>query len=57
MLRVSRAVLPGMVARGRGALINMSSFSAFCGPLLSVYSASKAFVVQWSADLELEYSR
>ena len=37
-------------------MINMSSFSAFSGPLLSVYAASKAFVIQWSADMELEYS-
>ena len=34
----------------------MSSFSAFSGPLLSVYAASKAFVIQWSADMEMEYS-
>ena len=56
MLNVTRAVLPAMVARGKGAVINMSSFSAFSGPLLSVYAASKAFVIQWSADMELEYS-
>jgi len=37
MLNVTRAVLPAMVARGKGAVINMSSFSAFSGPLLSVY--------------------
>jgi len=55
MLSVSRAVMPGMVARGRGAVINMSSFSAHCGPLLAVYSASKAFVIQFTSDLEMEY--
>ena len=52
---VTRAVLPGMVARGKGAIINMSSFLAHSGPLLSVYAASKAFVMQWSKDLQLEY--
>ena len=56
MLKVTRAVLPAMVARRRGAVINLSSFSAFGAPLLSVYSACKAFVLQWSTDLELEYS-
>ena len=56
MLKVTRAVLPGMVSRRKGAVINMSSFSAFGGPLLSVYAASKAFVMQWSADMEMEYS-
>jgi len=56
MLNVTRAVLPGMVSRGKGAVINMSSFSAFSGPLLSVYAASKAFVIQWSTDMEIEYS-
>jgi len=55
MLSVTRAVLPSMVSRGKGAVINMSSFSAHCGPLLSVYSGSKAFVIQFSSDLEMEY--
>jgi len=55
MLNVTRAVLPSMVSRGKGAVINMSSFSAHCGPLLSVYAASKAFVIQFSSDLEMEY--
>jgi len=57
MLKVTRAVLPSMVERRKGAVINMSSFSAFGGPLLSVYAASKAFVMKWSEDMEMEYSR
>ena len=56
MLKVTRAVLPAMVSRRRGAVINLSSFSAFGAPLLSIYSACKAFVLQWSADMEMEYS-
>ena len=35
----------------------MSSFSAFSAPLLSVYAASKAFVMKWTEDMEMEYSR
>jgi len=55
MLKVTRAVLPGMVARRKGAIINLSSFLAYGGPLLSVYAASKAFVMQFSKDIQLEY--
>ena len=44
-----------MMSRGKGAVINMSSFSAHCGPLLSVYSGSKAFVIQFSSDLEVHF--
>lgn len=56
MLNVTRAVLPVFVAKGKGAVVNLSSFSAICGPLLSVYSGTKAFVIQWSQDLEVEYA-
>lgn len=55
MLNVTRAILPTMVARRKGAIINMSSYSAHCAPLLSVYGASKAFVIQWTKDMEIEY--
>lgn len=55
LLSVTRAVLPSMVARRKGAVINISSFAASFCPLLSVYSASKAFVSQFSSNLEVEY--
>jgi len=56
MIEMTRAVLPGMVNRGRGAVINLSSLSATAPcPLLAVYAASKAFVIQFSNDLEYEY--
>jgi len=55
MLSVTRAVLPSMVARKKGAVINVSSYAAYTSPLLSVYAATKAFVNQWSIDLEVEY--
>jgi len=55
MLNVTRAVLPSMVTKGKGAVINLSSFSALCGPLLSVYAGTKAFVIQWSKDMQVEY--
>ncbi|XP_023323937.1 very-long-chain 3-oxoacyl-CoA reductase [Eurytemora carolleeae] len=56
VLNVTRAVLPSMVNRGKGAVINLSSFSSLQStPLLSVYSSTKAFVNQFSQDLEIEY--
>ena len=55
MMDVTRAVLPGMLARGRGAVLNLSSFLAYGGPLLTVYAASKAFVRQFTEDLDREY--
>ena len=55
VLDVTRAVLPGMLERKAGAVLNISSFLAYGGPLLSVYAASKAFVMQLSEDLNREY--
>ena len=53
-VRLSRAALPGMIARGRGAIINLASiaaWSAFSGPL---YSGTKAFLVIFSENLQSE---
>ena len=47
--------LPGMLSRGRGTIINVSSTSAFqSAPYLAVYSASKAFVSNFSGALNAE---
>jgi len=54
---MTRIVLPQMVERKKGALINISSFSAAIPtPLLSVYSASKAYVDLFSQGLAKEYA-
>ena len=43
-LRVLRSLVPDMCARGRGAVVLMSSLSGLQGtPYISVYAASKAF--------------
>ena len=45
MMRVTRAILPEMVARNRGDIVNMSSISAIrLVPDMAAYTASKAGV-------------
>ena len=53
---MSHAFLPGMVARGGGAVINVVSVGGFQpAPYMAVYAASKAFVLSFSAALSEEY--
>lgn len=53
-----KLILPSMVDRGRGVIINISSLSAVIpAPMLTVYSASKAFVDKFSDDLSVEYAK
>lgn len=55
VLRLSQAALPGMVERGRGAVINVSSGMAFLpAPDYATYAASKAFVNSFSEALSEE---
>uniref|UniRef100_A0A336KD27 CSON006174 protein n=1 Tax=Culicoides sonorensis TaxID=179676 RepID=A0A336KD27_CULSO len=55
-VQMTKIVLYGMVQRKRGIIINLSSMAAqIPSPLLSVYSASKAFVDKFSNDLATEY--
>ena len=51
----SRAVLPGMIRRGRGRIINVSSGAGFqARPLLSAYAVSKAALFRLSENLAVE---
>lgn len=46
---LTKLVLKGMVARGSGKIMNMSSLAAFQpGPLMSLYYASKAYILFFS---------
>lgn len=46
---LSRLVLPGMIARRRGRILNVASTAAFQpGPLMAVYYATKAYVISFS---------
>uniref|UniRef100_A0A2K6EQJ3 Very-long-chain 3-oxoacyl-CoA reductase n=1 Tax=Propithecus coquereli TaxID=379532 RepID=A0A2K6EQJ3_PROCO len=54
--KMTRLVLPGMVERSKGVILNISSASGmFPVPLLTVYSAAKAFVDFFSQCLHEEY--
>jgi NAD(P)-dependent dehydrogenase (short-subunit alcohol dehydrogenase family) len=51
----ARAVLPGMLARRRGRIVNISSGAAFNRlPQMAVYCASKAALTQWTHCLARE---
>jgi len=52
---LTRELVPGMVARRRGYVLNVASLAAFTpGPFMSVYYASKAYVLSFSTALHSE---
>ena len=53
---MTRAVLPGMIERKSGAVVNMSSAAARAPlPLLAQYSASKGYIENFTKSLAAEY--
>lgn len=55
LTELTRGVLPGMIERGRGGILNVASTAAFQpGPGMAVYFATKAFVLSFSEALHHE---
>ncbi len=57
LVHLTRLFLPGMIERGEGRIMNVASLASFQGgPLMAVYSATKAFVLSFSEALANEVS-
>jgi short-subunit dehydrogenase len=55
MLKLTKAVLPGMIERGKGRILNIASVYSYSPvPKQSVYSACKAFILSFSSALKEE---
>jgi len=55
LMRMTHAILPGMVARGRGDIVNLGSVAAnYPYPGGNVYGATKAFVQQFTLGLKTD---
>jgi short-subunit dehydrogenase len=55
LTHLTRLVLPAMISRGSGAILNVASTAAFQpGPFMSVYYASKAYVLSFTEALAVE---
>lgn len=58
LTRLCRLVLPGMIERGRGGIVNVASMAAYQAiPFMAVYAATKAYVVSLSEALHEEVRR
>ncbi|TWT89299.1 SDR family NAD(P)-dependent oxidoreductase [Neorhodopirellula pilleata] len=55
LTRLTRLLLPGMIERGRGGVLNVGSIAAYqAGPNMSVYYATKAYVLSFTEGLREE---
>ena len=55
LTKLTHLLLPGMVSRGKGAVLNIASTAAFQpGPFMAVYYASKAYVLSFSEAINNE---
>jgi len=59
-MRLTRAAIPGMITRGRGAIVNIASLLALSGPLhvrmsgRATYAGAKAFLLTFTQSLAQE---
>jgi 17beta-estradiol 17-dehydrogenase / very-long-chain 3-oxoacyl-CoA reductase len=58
---VTKAVLPGMLKRKKGAIVNIGAGASGAGvpsfPLVTIYAATKAFTTMLSRSISLEYKQ
>jgi hypothetical protein len=55
LTQLTRLLLPGMVTRRKGRILNVASTAAFApGPLMAVYYATKAYVLSFSEAISTE---
>ncbi|MBZ9676108.1 SDR family NAD(P)-dependent oxidoreductase [Mesorhizobium sp. ES1-1] len=54
LTRLTRAVLPGLLARNRGAVVNIASVLAYETAFGGIYSGTKAYVVNFTEALQRE---
>ncbi|TIL79946.1 MAG: SDR family oxidoreductase [Mesorhizobium sp.] len=54
LTRLTRAVLPGLLARNRGAIVNIASVVAYGIAVGGIYSGTKAYVVNFTEALQSE---
>ncbi|MCA0029598.1 SDR family NAD(P)-dependent oxidoreductase [Mesorhizobium sp. B263B2A] len=54
LTRLTRAVLPGLLARNRGGIVNIASVLAFDTSFGGIYSGTKAYVVNFTEALHRE---
>lgn len=55
LTELTRAALPSMLERGRGAVLNIASTAGFQPiPLMAVYAATKAYVISFTSALAAE---
>jgi NAD(P)-dependent dehydrogenase (short-subunit alcohol dehydrogenase family) len=53
----SKALLPGMIARRRGAIVNIASVNGLTGLSEEAYSAAKAGVINLTRNMAVKYGR
>jgi len=55
VVQLTKYLLPGMIARGSGRILNVASTAAFVpGPWMSIYYATKAFLLSFSEAIDYE---